>query len=237
MPFLFFVSFIFLSQQLKQILAKQAELGCEVAEIPSYYLSDSDQQAHEKKKGGKALSKKENFQNKFRKRGRGNKNDCFSEKKDFMKHNSSDGYDQNDCVPKKRRSRNGDLVAHYPMSEREPTLLQKLLSSDIKRDKPHLVQALRFMAMNSFFKYWPKNKLKFPLVIIKGDECENEFTVGKSVGGKNSQFLGEMEQPTGNNDYDGDHNNRSRRTEGLVVNFVQRTGGQEPEEEEGEIID
>lgn len=237
MPFLFFFPFIFFSQQLKQVLAKQAELGCEIAEIPSYYLSDSDQHVHEKKKGGKARSNKENFQNKFRKRGRVNKNDCFSEKKDFVKHNSSDGYDRNDCVPKKKWSRNGDLVSHYPMSKREPTLLQKLLSSDVKRDKQHLVQALRFMAMNSFFKYWPKNKLKFPLVIIKEGECENEFTVGSSVGGKNSQFLGEIEQPTGNNDYDGDYNNSSYRTEGLVVNFVQGTGGQEPEEEEGEIIE
>lgn len=46
-------------------------------------------------------------------------------------------------------------------SKREPTLLEKLLSREIKREKSHLLQVFRFMVNNSFFSEWPNKPLKF----------------------------------------------------------------------------
>ncbi|KAL3618001.1 hypothetical protein CASFOL_038322 [Castilleja foliolosa] len=47
-------------QQLKEILAKQAELGCEVAEVPSYYLSDSELHSDGRKQNRKKSGNKNN---------------------------------------------------------------------------------------------------------------------------------------------------------------------------------
>ncbi|KAL0281932.1 UNVERIFIED_CONTAM: hypothetical protein Sradi_7278100, partial [Sesamum radiatum] len=59
-------------------------------------------------------------------------------------------------------------------SNKEPSLLKKLLNSDIERDKKHLLQVFRFMVMNSFFGDWPEKPLKFPVVVVKepGDVSE-----------------------------------------------------------------
>lgn len=51
------------------------------------------------------------------------------------------------------------LASKY--SEREPTLLEKLLSPEIKREKSHLLQIFRFMVNNSFFSEWPNKSLNF----------------------------------------------------------------------------
>ncbi|KAI3926883.1 hypothetical protein MKX01_032798 [Papaver californicum] len=132
-------------QQLKEILAKQAELGVEVAELPPNYLTDSE--------------KGERFQNKHNKRGkRGNPN-RFS---------------------KKQKVGNGEGSFAQPDMCREPTLLQKLLSADIKRDRSHLLQVFRFMVTNSFFKDWPEQPLEFPLVTIKGGESKGKISEEKS---------------------------------------------------------
>nr|XP_009788230.1 PREDICTED: uncharacterized protein LOC104236072 isoform X2 [Nicotiana sylvestris] len=149
-------------QQLKEILAKQAELGCEVAEIPSSYLSDSEKQGDGREQK-RPLSRKERFQKKFNKRERFNRNDRFSKKRRFGNSDSSITRDQN-----------ASTAGQVTETAREPTLLQKLLSSDIRRDKRHLLQVFRFMTMNSFFKDWPEKPLRFPQVILKetGQEIE-----------------------------------------------------------------
>ncbi|CAI9096898.1 OLC1v1033147C1 [Oldenlandia corymbosa var. corymbosa] len=211
-------------QQLKEVLAKQAELGCEVAEIPSYYLSNPDQPVHEKKSGGKAFSKKENFQNRFKKRGIVDKKPSFPNKKDFSNHHASDGNDSDDSGPKMKRPKNDN--AQHPTRKSEPTLLQKLLSADIKRDQHHLLQACRFMVLNSFFKGWPEKELKFPQVIIKETEIPNGLDLEECSSEKYSPVLGKIEQPVGNND---DYDNNS--------SLVQEIGSGEPQDEEGEIID
>lgn len=145
-----------MSQQLKEILAKQAELGCEVAEIPSFYLSDSEQT------GGRQQNDKL-----FGKRGR------FHNKYDKGKFNQSDQFS------KRQRSANGYANNLRSDSKREPSLLKKLLSSDIKKDKKHLLQVFRFMVTNSFFENWPEKPLKFPLVVVKESGNESEITEEK----------------------------------------------------------
>lgn len=148
-------------QELKEILEKQAKLGCEVADIPSCYLSDSERQTDGTVKGQNILGKRERFQNKFDKRGKFHQNDQVSTRH-RPGYGSANFHDRNDCFAKKQRLANG----------KDPSLLQKLLYSDVKRDKTYLLQTFRFMVMNSFFEDWPSISVRFPVVIIKesGDE-------------------------------------------------------------------
>lgn len=118
-------------QQLKEVLAKQMELGFEAAEVPSSYLLDLEK---EPPLEGRSTNKRG-------KRGRG-----------------SDKWQS-----KKQRARNGPPPLPPPA---EPTLLQKLLSSEIKRDRSRLLQAFRFMTLNAFFDNWPGKPLEYPLVTV-----------------------------------------------------------------------
>ncbi|KAL3829845.1 hypothetical protein ACJIZ3_018647 [Penstemon smallii] len=146
-------------QQLKEILAKQAELGCEVADIPSSYLSDSEQKADSRGVNKRVFAKTERFQNKFDKRGKFHQNDRFSKRQRPMNQDPANV----------QRLKSGSTV------KSEPSLLKKLLSSDIKRDKKHLLQVFRFMTTNSFFKNWPQESLKFPEVIVKESGIASEI--------------------------------------------------------------
>ncbi|XP_075492326.1 uncharacterized protein LOC142530388 isoform X1 [Primulina tabacum] len=140
-------------QELKEILEKQAELGCEVAEIPSCYLPDSERQTDGRVKDQHVFGKRERFPNKFDRQGKFHQN----------------FHDRNDCFAKKQRLASDST---HLDNKREPSLLQKLLYSDIKRDATYLLQTFRFMVMNSFFADWPSKSLRFPVVVIKesGDE-------------------------------------------------------------------
>lgn len=156
-------------EQLKEILAKQAELGVEVAEIPSHYLSDSEKQVNERQDNGRFPSKKGRPLNKHDRRGRFNKNDRFVKQKTLENKDSSNT---------------------FSLNQKKPTLLQKLLSADIRRDKHHLLQVFRLMAINSFFEDWPEKPLRFPLVVVKEDGrvdnqlvAENSSCTGKDVDG------------------------------------------------------
>lgn len=238
-------------------MAKQAELGCEVAEIPSHYLSDSEQQLDETKESGRALSKKGKFQNKFNnKRGRFNQNDCFSYKKGLGNDDSSSARSKNDFMAKKQRSANDNSVTHDALSKKEPTLLQKLVAADVRTDRHHLLQVFRFMVMNSFFKDWPEEPLKFPVVIVKETTNEDELIEGNSVEGKKDELiewnsverkkncaegiLGKIEEPIVSDD-DDDNENVNEIPKGLVQLDsgleADGLGVEEPQEEEGEIID
>lgn len=47
--------------------------------------------------------------------------------------------------------------------KREPSLLEKLLAKDIRRDRSYLLQAIRFFVMNEFLTdYGPEKRLVFP---------------------------------------------------------------------------
>ncbi|BFG20819.1 hypothetical protein CerSpe_070910 [Prunus speciosa] len=139
-------------EQLKEILTKQAELGVEVAEIPSYYLEDSNQ-GH-RREDNKSFTKKGRLPNNFGKREK---------------------YDKKDRFAKRQKSHHKDSSNDPSFSKREPTLLQKLLSADIKRDRSRLLQVFRFMVTNSFFKDCPDKPLKFPTVAVKESGCNENM--------------------------------------------------------------
>lgn len=146
-------------QQLKDILTKQAELGVEVAEIPSHYLLDSEKPVHGREEYTKSFNKRK-FQNRYDKRGRYNKKDLFAKKQ-------------------KLDDRNSPNTSSF--NKKKPTLLQKLLSADIRKDKRHLLQVFRFMVMNSFFKDWPEKPLKFPLVLVRESGSTSVVAEEKSL--------------------------------------------------------
>nr|KYP48172.1 putative adenylate kinase isoenzyme 6 [Cajanus cajan] len=137
---------------LKEILAKQAELGVEVAEIPSYYLKKSENQGLQRE-GRNKFNDKRKFQNKSNKKP--DRKGQFTKKQKFADKDSSES---------------------PSLKKRKPTLLQKLLSADIKRDKCHLFQVFRFMVVNSFFKHFPDKPLRYPSVLVKeiGSELDGE---------------------------------------------------------------
>lgn len=141
-----------LQRELKEILAKQAELGVEVAEIPSYYLKKSENQGLQRE-GRNKFNDKRKFQNKSNKKP--DRKGQFTKKQKFADKDSSES---------------------PSLKKRKPTLLQKLLSADIKRDKCHLFQVFRFMVVNSFFKHFPDKPLRYPSVLVKeiGSELDGE---------------------------------------------------------------
>lgn len=100
------------------------------------------------------------FQNRYDKRGRYNKKDLFAKKQ-------------------KLDDRNSPNTSSF--NKKKPTLLQKLLSADIRKDKRHLLQVFRFMVMNSFFKDWPEKPLKFPLVLVKESGSTSVVAEEKSL--------------------------------------------------------
>jgi cleavage and polyadenylation specificity factor subunit 4 len=58
------------------------------------------------------------------------------------------------------------------VKSREPTLFQKLVSSDIKRDRHRLLHTFKFMAQNNFFEDWPDKPLEYPSVKVNQVELE-----------------------------------------------------------------
>ncbi|CAN7037975.1 unnamed protein product, partial [Brassica rapa subsp. trilocularis] len=105
---------------------------------------------HDKEaKMGRLDGKKGRFQNK---RGSSGK-DKFSKKPKIQDNNSSQ---------------------ESSITTEQPTLLEKLLSADIKRDKSQLLQVFHVMVMNSFFKESPEQPLKLPLVMVEETGCEHD---------------------------------------------------------------
>ncbi|KAK1576593.1 hypothetical protein Q3G72_015144 [Acer saccharum] len=209
-------------EQLKEILAKQAELGVEVAEIPSHYLSESERQGNGKEENTRPLTKRGRFKNKHDKRGRNNRKDSA----------------------KKQKLLEEDSSKTTSFNKRKPTLLQKLLSTDIKRDKSSLLQVFRFMVTNSFFKDWPGKPLKFPLVIVKENDIAKEVVeekaliVGKDVPegsremqNRNIEGLDDDKDDIDKNIEDDDDDNEDDNDDNNVKGSIHE------EEEEGEIID
>ncbi|XP_010454085.1 PREDICTED: GATA zinc finger domain-containing protein 14-like isoform X2 [Camelina sativa] len=145
-------------QQLQEVLAKQAELGVEVAEVPSHYLSNTDEQVN----GDGGNNNGKNQYNDGQK-GRRFQNNRHKKRRPDRKDKSS----------KKTRFEDKTSSQESSVITREPTLLEKLLSGDIKRNKSQLLQVIRFMAMNSLFKEFPEQPLKLPLITVEETGCEH----------------------------------------------------------------
>lgn len=205
-------------QQLIEVLAKQAELGCEVAEIPSLYLSDSEKQVRGEQ-NRPAFNKKGKSRNRSNKRGR-RENDRFGKK---QRPSNNDPANMNDQSVSKQmqRNRNNDTST---VQKREPTLLQKLLTADIRRDRGRLLQVFRFMVMNSFFKDQPEKPLMFPTVIVKETQGEDELMEQKKLHVEDDDEDGTESQV---NDM-----KNVRKAEGRI----NEASGEAPDEE-GEIVD
>lgn len=140
-------------QQLKNILAKQAELGFEVPEIPPHYLTDEESKQLGSDQRKRPHKQNDRFQNRFNnKRGKFDHNKPLGKRVPFPS--------------KQQRQKNDNNTWKNQLNARKPTLLEKLLTSDVKRDRYHLLQAFRFMAMNSFFEEDSK-PLEFPKVFVK----------------------------------------------------------------------
>ncbi|XP_048230988.1 uncharacterized protein LOC8284183 isoform X2 [Ricinus communis] len=214
-------------ERLKEILAKQAELGVEVAEIPSHYLSDSEKQVKVKKDSRRSAPKKGRSRHKHDRRGRYNKKDGLTQQNTLAKKDSSNG---------------------SSFSRTKPTLLQKLLSAEVRKDKHHLLQVFRFMVMNSFFDDGPEKPLKFPSVVVKEDEVVAEKTsiTGKGISEvsnktavENSGHVGDGDEDDDSADDDGDkHGVRvGQGTSYAKAKFTLDQIDNRTEGEEGEIID
>lgn len=220
-------------------MAKQAELGVEVAEIPSYYLLDSKKQVRGRMENRRPLNKRGRFQNNYDKRGR---------------------YNRKDQYPKEQKFADKDSSYTSSFSKKKPTLLQKLLSADVKRDKSHLLQTFRFMAINSFFKDWPEKPLNFPLVMVKeggvaGEVVEEKsLLVGEEVAEGKSRMVEHLDHDKNRNEdeimgrmnhkiRDVDDDNEEDNDNDEQINFYIAGKGNtiddhvRREEEEGEIID
>ncbi|KAG0490417.1 hypothetical protein HPP92_007280 [Vanilla planifolia] len=171
-------------QQLKEVLAKQAELGVEVAEIPSSYLTKPEEEAS----------------------GRGN--------------NKRSRFRSNNRRGKKLKRTNLSSPAHEPVvQKREPTLLRKLLNADIRGDRSRLLQAFRFMVLNSFFKDMQNTPLVFPLISAKDAASQHEIVV--------------QEKPTQQDEFDQAGSDVEVLSEPLGEDIV--VGGEKSEE--GEITE
>ncbi|KAF9675057.1 hypothetical protein SADUNF_Sadunf10G0191900 [Salix dunnii] len=235
----------FRRKQLKEILAKQAELGVEVAEIPPEYMLDSEKlgvevaetptsylldseklgveaaeipphhlldsqkQEHGREDNRRSLTKKGRFRNKHDRRGR---------------------------YKKKGRS---DMQLGLENEDRKPTLLEKLLCADIRRDKHRLLQVFRFMVANSFFKDWSDKPLKFPSVVVKEDGCEDGPQEEKSslVGEEASEVQNNTTVENLGDREDGEeHDAQMEPGNGFVIGKCDIVG-EVDRVEEGEIID
>ncbi|KAK8916978.1 hypothetical protein KSP39_PZI022721 [Platanthera zijinensis] len=150
-----------LRQQLKEILAKQAELGVPVAEIPPNYLREPKVQTLGNINTHRASNTHVNTQyNKF----------------NNSKRPALRSYNWN---AKRLKFKNEEPSSYTPVvRKREPTLLRKLLNADIRRDKSQLLQAFRFMVLNSFFKNSPNEPLVFPIITAKDAVAPETGVVG-----------------------------------------------------------
>ncbi|KAK8964649.1 hypothetical protein KSP40_PGU018163 [Platanthera guangdongensis] len=80
---------------------------------------------------------------------------------------------------KRLKFKNEEPSSYAPVvRKREPTLLRKLLNADIRRDKSQLLQAFRFMVLNSFFKNSPHGPLVFPIITAKDAVAPETGVVG-----------------------------------------------------------
>lgn len=171
-------------QQLREILNKQKELGVLVEE--SHSLLDSKEQELGRDENRGPLPKNGRLKKNFGKRGR---------------------YDKKDRLAKTRRLHDNGSSDVSSLNQRKPTLLQKLLDADVRRDRSRLLQVFRFMMLNSFFKDWPEKPLNFPAVMVKESGCGDNVVKEMSLlAGKYVSELGAntMVERVGDRDNDGD---------------------------------
>lgn len=224
-------------QQLKEVLAKQAELGVEVAEIPSSYFHEPGEQVHENEIELWRQARKKNFptranikkesakDTKSNEDASGNNKlgcqaklgvavaeippsyrpyeqvpemnndvedlgDGKVQKRKLMDINGPSPCKSNNKRGRRkgRKAKNNAATASPSIVKRAPSLLQKLLTADIRRDKSRLLQVFRFMVLNDFFKNGPDMPLKFPVITAKDDAG-----FGVEVSGRKNQSSNGME--------------------------------------------
>ncbi|KAK9156535.1 hypothetical protein Scep_003109 [Stephania cephalantha] len=169
-------------QELRDILAKQAELGVEVAELPQNYLSDSNDQPFKKTEENGMCSDNSRFQNK-----KGRFRNKYGKR---QKHGKVNGF------VKRQKFGDNEQSTQHSLNKKKATLLQKLLTTDIKRDKVQLLQALRLMVMNSFFKHWPDKPLDFPQVTVgEGVSYKVESTEEKPSECRGREDVSQIDAP------------------------------------------
>ncbi|KAF5198018.1 Gata zinc finger protein [Thalictrum thalictroides] len=125
-------------QQLKEILAKQAELGVEVAEVPRDYLLELESKLNENEQD-RTSSKKGKFQKRGGKR---------------QKRGGVGRYN------KKQKLEDSESFPRPAMNKKNPSLLEKLLGADLKRDKSHLLQTFRFMGNEVVYEIAKKDNVE-----------------------------------------------------------------------------
>jgi len=123
------------------------------------------------------------------------------------------------------RTPNGDGAM---AKSREPTLLQKLLSSDIKRDRHRLLHTFKFMALNNFFEDWADKPLQFPIVKVNQIEIENNIPTGDFDDFENAEMAKDMRLDTNEN---GDSKEMSSIDEEISI------ADQDDGEEDGASVD
>ncbi|XP_056168832.1 uncharacterized protein LOC115677096 isoform X4 [Syzygium oleosum] len=206
-------------EQLKKILVQQAELGVEIAEIPSHYLSDTRKKDESPEENSRPWNKKDRFQKNRDKRGHHNRRDRFNKKQRLEATSSTD-------PPSLNKNRT--------------TLLQKLLHKDIRRDNSRLFQVFHFMVTNSFFKHWPEQSLKFPKVVVNENGCGSEVLEDKSQIFPTEGNGACQDCHAGNSDGGGDEStddeNEDVHHSHVEKSFHGKRDGL-PDKEEGEIID
>ncbi|KAF0892115.1 hypothetical protein E2562_013492 [Oryza meyeriana var. granulata] len=141
-------------QELKEVLAKQKELGFELPELPPGYLSENEDQGNERKSNWNTQRRDCRFGN------HANNKRSRYDRKDFQSKRAK--------VWNQTRGDDGAMV-----KSREPSLLQKLLSSDVKRDRHRLLHTFKFMILNNFFSDYPDKPLEFPSVKVNQIELES----------------------------------------------------------------
>ncbi|KAG8055009.1 hypothetical protein GUJ93_ZPchr0001g29402 [Zizania palustris] len=141
-------------QELKKVLAKQKELGFELPELPPGYLYENEDGGNERKGNWKTQHKDSRFGN--------------------HANNKRSRYDRKDFQSKRpkvwNQTRHDDRTM---VKSREPTLLQKLLSLDIKRNRYRLLHTFKFMVLNNFFSGYLDKPFDFPSVKVNQIELES----------------------------------------------------------------
>ncbi|XP_073008847.1 uncharacterized protein [Typha latifolia] len=220
-------------QQLKEVLSKQAELGVEVAEIPPDYLSEPENQLHGKGNEGKTLFRTDRPPNRYNnKRGRRGKGD-FRDKRPRLRDDAS--------------------TAPAAPKIKEPTLLEKLLSADIRRDRFRLLQVFRFMHLNSFFDHQTEKPLEYPSILMKqtGLEATNPIESAKGVHiadikASKNDLADEIDEPKGSSIIDEAENRSSKddcdsaseaEVDFQIMGKEENVGEQFEKPEEGEVTE
>lgn len=125
-------------------------------------------------------------------------------------------HDKRSDRPKKPKK---DLAA-AANNKRQPSLLAKLLESDIRREKSYLLQSFRFFVNNMFLLEWPEKPLKFFDWTDVEDQANSENEVARIDKKLQEELEAVMEE-------DSDEEEDDQELEGLVIPSEEQHGNGE----------